>query len=106
MYLRTPASQAEQQELQQEMRLLGIEADKIDDIQVVFWQEHQAALNWWWQVQDLMRYQDCVCLGLDVTAVKADSDLSGREVVSEDYQKLKLIAHTVTEALNRQLASR
>lgn len=97
-------SQAQQRELQQEMRLLGIEADEIEDIPVVFWQEHQAALNWWWQVQDLMRYNGAVCMGLDVLAVKADSEMSGREVNVDDYQKLRLIAQTVTEIFNEKLA--
>lgn len=78
LYLRTPLSQAEQQAIDDEMGLLGIEADEPEAIQVVFWQEHQGALNWWWQVQDLLRYNGAVCMGLDVLAVKADSELSGR----------------------------
>lgn len=105
MYLRTPASKAQQQQLQQEMHLLGIEAESVDDNPIEFWAEHQTALNWWWQVQDLMRYNGAVCMGLDVLAVKADSELSGRKVNQEDYLKLRLIAQTVTELVNDKLGS-
>ncbi|MCE9679617.1 hypothetical protein LZP69_10640 [Shewanella sp. AS1] len=104
--MRTPTSKAEQRQLDKELQLLGIE-DKApeEDAPIVFWDEHEAALNWWWQVQDLLRYNECVCMGLDVLAVKADSELSGREVSVEDYQKLRLIAHTVTELFNDKLTT-
>lgn len=105
LYGRTPDSKAQQRELTREMQLLGIKDSAPEtDAPVAFWQEHQAALDWWWQVQDLMRYNTSVCMGLDVQAVKADSELSGREVTAENYQKLRLIAHTVTDVFNQRLS--
>ena len=101
MYLRTPASKAQQQQLEQQKINQAIQ----NYSPIEFWCEHQTALNWWWQVQDLMRYNGAVCMGLDVLAVKADSELSGREVSQEDYLKLRLIAQTVTELVNDKLGS-
>lgn len=104
LYLRTPTSQAEQRQLDKELQLLGIQdTPPVEDAPIVFWDEHKAALDWWWQVQDLLRYNEYVCMGLDVLAVKADSELSGREVKVEDYHKLRLIAHTVTQLFNEKL---
>lgn len=101
LYARPQSSATEQQQLQTEMRLLGIETTAtIADSPVAFWQEHKAALDWWWQVQDLLRYNGAVCMGLDVPAVKADAEMSGREINQEDYQKLRLIAHTVIAVFN------
>ncbi|PKG73020.1 hypothetical protein CXF86_19845 [Shewanella sp. GutCb] len=104
LYVRTPVSQAEQREIDEEMALLGIKASTPSEQQIEFWDEHQIAVVWWLQVQDLMRYSYgpgiAVCNGLDVLAVKADSELSGTEYSKQDYQKLRLIAHTVTTIFN------
>ncbi|WP_299001730.1 hypothetical protein [uncultured Shewanella sp.] len=99
----------EQQAMDDEMRLLNITPDipaKHDPI--AFWSEHETALIWWLQVQDLMRYshnQITICEGLDVVAVQADVAMSGRQVDSTDYQKLRLIGHTVTGLINEKLMS-
>ncbi len=107
LYARTPVSPAEQRQLDEEMALLGIKADTATELQIEFWDEHQAAMTWWLQVQDLMRYSYgagiAVCEGLDVLAVKADSELSGIEHSKQDYQKLRLIAHTVAAIFNHKV---
>ena len=104
LYARMPISQAEQRQLDEEMALLGIKPNTISEEPIEFWDEHQVAVTWWLQVQDLMRYSYgagiAICEGLDVLAVKADSDLSGFEHSKQDYQKLRLIAHTVTAIFN------
>lgn len=107
LYARTPVSAAEQGQLNEEMALLGIKANTTTEQQIEFWDEHQTAITWWLQVQDLMRYSYgagiAVCEGLDVLAVKADSELSGFERSKQDYQKLRLIAHTVTAIFNNKV---
>ncbi|AQS38572.1 hypothetical protein Sps_03445 [Shewanella psychrophila] len=104
LYIRTPISQAEQRQFDEEMALLGIKANTISEELFEFWDEHQVAVTWWLQVQDLMRYSYgpgiAICNGLDVLAVKADSELSGTAYSKQDYQKLRLIAHTVTTIFN------
>ncbi len=90
-----------------EMRLLNITPDASVNIgPIEFWAEHENAIVWWLQVQDLLRYshnQITVCEGLDVVAVQADVVMSGRQVDPVDYQKLRLIGHTVTSLFNEQL---
>ncbi len=70
---------------------------------VVFWDEHRSAIEWWLQVQDLLRWQGPVCEGLDVNAVKADAEMSGRTINADDYHRLKLISHTVKTLFNDRL---
>ncbi|NKF51362.1 hypothetical protein G3R49_12420 [Shewanella sp. WXL01] len=75
-----------------------------------FWDEHQSAVEWFIQVQDLMRYQYgagiAICEGLDVLAVKADAEMSGREFEAEDYLKLRLIGNEVARLTNEKLNNR
>lgn len=86
------------------MSLLGIASTTAPPQTIEFWAEHETAMIWWLQVQDLLRYSYgpgmAICEGLDVQAVKADSELSGIERSGQDYQKLRLIAHTVTAIFN------
>ena len=103
LYQRTPTNKQQQAELDNEMVQLGIVDAPMDNENIVFWQEHEIAITWWLQVQDLMRYNGPVCEGLDVIALQADSQMSGREIDAMDYQKLRLIAQTVTGLLNDRL---
>lgn len=90
-----------------EMRLLNITPDApANNNPIAFWAEHENAIVWWLQVQDLLRYshnQITICEGLDVVAVQADVAMSGRQVDPVDYQKLRLIGHTVTGLINEKL---
>ncbi|WP_324254427.1 hypothetical protein [Grimontia hollisae] len=43
---------------------------------------------------------------MNVIAVKADADLSGRNVDPEDYQRLKTIAMTAASELNAKKETR
>ncbi|WP_299494953.1 hypothetical protein [uncultured Shewanella sp.] len=110
LYARPQLNSKEQQAVDDEMRLLNITSDAPVNIgPIEFWSEHETALMWWLQVQDLMRYshnQMTVCEGLDVMAVQADVAMSGRKVNAVDYQKLRLIGHTVTGLINEQLMKR
>ncbi len=86
------------------MALLGISHQIESEAPIEFWDEHQSAVLWFIQVQDLMRYSYgagvMVCEGLDVLAVQADANMSGREINKEDYLKLRLIGHTVAQLVN------
>lgn len=109
LYSRTPElSESEQRELDAEIAAFGIvgQEDEEPEPPVVFWDEHRAAIEWWLQVQDLLRWQGPICEGLDVMAVKADSEMAGRTIVSEDYQRLRLIAATVKTVFNERLKPR
>ncbi len=106
LYSRTPISAEQQRQLDDETALLGIKTTSTIELEIEFWDEHQGAIEWWLQVQDLMRYSYgagvAVCEGLDVLAVQADVALAGREVQALDYQKLRLIAQTVASVFNKQ----
>ncbi len=84
------------------MALFGIKQAAPEVKSIEFWDCHQGAVDWWIQVQDLMRYQERFCLGLDIVAIKADADMSGREFEKDDYLKLRIIAQTVTKILNEE----
>lgn len=103
-YLRTPLSHAEQQAINEEMALLGIHHPLEREQPIEFWEEHQGAVEWFMQVQDLMRYGYgagvMVCEGLDVLAVQADANMSGREINQDDYVKLRLMGHTLAQLIN------
>lgn len=82
------------------MAMFGIKQPRQELQGIEFWDCHKIAVEWWLQVQDLMRYEQSICIGLDVVAIKADAEMSGREIDKEDYLKLRLIAKTVTDILN------
>lgn len=69
-------------------------------------EENWAALGWFLDVDDLFRYQDSVCLGLDVLAVKADADMLGRQYETSDYKALRHIAKEAASQLNQSLMRR
>lgn len=58
---------------------------------------------WFAEVADLLRWNGRKCLGLDVTAVKHDADLSGRQVKPDTYRQLRTFARTVAEELNSRV---
>lgn len=104
MYARNPLNDREQHELDNDLKALGIEAQPEDGIEeVLFWEEHHSAIEWWCQVAELMRWQGRICEGLDIVAVKADAEMAERKYSKDDYLRLRLIANTVTHIFNEQL---
>ena len=69
------------------------------------WDEHREALMWWCQGGAQLKYlatpAGIHCTGLDVVALEADARLRGHSVAPEDYERIRLIAHQVTEHLNQ-----
>lgn len=102
MYRHPPETPQQRAERQQEMAALGIADAAPAPEPVVFWQEHEAALIWWLQVQDLMRWTGPVCEGLDLAQVQADIRLSGRAYSDEDYARLRLISRVVADCFNQR----
>lgn len=59
-----------------------------------------AALMWFFQVYDLLRWNQHYCLGLDVVAVEADARMRGVEVNKNDYQRLRTLVDYYSQAIN------
>lgn len=101
-----PLTLSHQAELDEDLAAWGVEQAP-EPIQEFFdvWEEHQEALLWWCQGGAQLRYfstpDGIRCQGLDVVALKADAELSGRTVKPEDYERIQQIARQVTEHLNR-----
>ena len=104
---RRPATAKDDQDWQDELASWGIESDTFAKVEaepevITVWDEHQNVLEWWLDIPAFLRWSGSVCLGMDTCQVKADAELSGRMVDTDDYRKLKLIAQTMTEELNRR----
>ncbi|WP_087022401.1 hypothetical protein [Thaumasiovibrio subtropicus] len=67
---------------------------------IELWQENATALEWWLSLPQFLRWHNGICLGMDVQAVAADLQLSQRSYSPDDYDRLKVIAATVTESVN------
>jgi len=56
---------------------------------------------WWCEVSDLMRYHpQGACLGLDLTQVKTESELSQRHYSVEQFNGLRIMSRAAVNALN------
>lgn len=91
----------EQAELDEDLAAWGVEQTpepELDDFEV--WYEHREALLWWCHGGGQLRFNGAVCIGLDVVALQADANLSGRTVQPDDYQRMQLIAQEVSNHLN------
>lgn len=64
--------------------------------------DNWAALEWWLAVDDLLRFEQGIPLGLDVVAVEAEARLSGRETTPAMFGQLRLLAREAVSELNRR----
>lgn len=101
MVKRRTATQKETEEWQQELANWGVSEPESNDEPPPLWQENWPAIEWWLSIPGFLKFNQHVCLGMDVIAVKADAELSGRETMPVQYQKLKVIARTIAEELNQ-----
>lgn len=102
-FIKAPAvSPQDDEEWQAEKALWGIEEpdDEPQDDTIPVWEENWQAIMWWLSIPGFLKWNFNRCLGMDVMAVKADAEMSGRDINPDDYNKLKVIARTVTEELN------
>lgn len=60
------------------------------------------ALEWFLEVDDLFKTDQCVVIGLDVLAIKADAEMSGRQISPEVYTKLRILGRVATAELNKK----
>lgn len=85
-----------------------LEAEESPDIEV--WDEHRDALNWWFEIKDLLRWTPSpigpYCEGLDVPAVECDARMRGKAFTPTDYAKVRLIAATVATHFNERLTQK
>ena len=100
----TPRGQAE---LEEDLAAWGVDQSPEPEAELFeVWKEHQEALLWWLQGGAQLKFHSSpngsVCTGLDVVALKADAELSGRTVDPQDYRRIQLIARMVAEHLNQQ----
>lgn len=65
--------------------------------------ENWEALNWFLQVDREWKLDPVLGYSLNLQAVQADAQLSGRQVDPDDYRKLLDIASTAAEELNKSL---
>jgi hypothetical protein len=90
------------------MRELGATAEQVKQFVNATTPKHMEvlesnwpALEWFFDISDLFKWQEGVCLGLDITAVKADVELSQRSTTPENYAKLREIGRIVTSYYNK-----
>lgn len=104
---RRPMTARDNQEWEEELALWGIkEPEPETESEIELWPEHQRVIEWWLSIPDFLRFNHSVCLGMNVSAVHADCQLSGFTPEPCDYQKLKLIARTLAQELNQREQSK
>ncbi|WP_243033013.1 hypothetical protein [Vibrio cincinnatiensis] len=103
-FLRAPAvSLLDDEEWQAEKALWGLESDDEEEEELIpIWDENWDVVMWWLSIPSFLKWNFNRCVGMDVMAVKADAEMSSREINPADYQKLKVIARTVTEEFNER----
>jgi hypothetical protein len=98
---RRAATQKEAEDWQQELASWGVTELEPADEAIPLWVENWPAIEWWLSIPGFLKFNQQVCLGMDVIAVKADAELAGRDTTPEQYQQLKVIARTIAEELNQ-----
>ncbi|WP_417656191.1 hypothetical protein [Pseudidiomarina aestuarii] len=84
-------------ELIEQQRLNYTEAAVIEILEVC-----HPALEWFFQVYDLLRWNQHFCLGLDVVAVEADARMRGINIDKDDYQRLRTLVEHYSQAINEE----
>ncbi len=100
MLSRRAASEKEQEDWEQELAFWGINDEQEQQSDIELWEENLNAWQWFLSVPSFLKWNNNVCLGMDILAVQADAQLAGLDTNPSDYQKLKVIARTLTEELN------
>ena len=66
--------------------------------------ENQTVIAWFGDVQECLRWNNQLCLGLDWCQVKAEAELSGREIDQKELERLRLFGREFAAALSDKLA--
>ncbi len=64
-------------------------------------EENKTVWLWFTEVDDLFKWNKGVCLGLDVTAVHADAQMSDREYTKLDFKGLRMMGREAAAELNK-----
>lgn len=91
----------------EQMRELGAPQSQIDEFiaqnapdDLFIMEENEAAVRWFFSVDDLMARDGPVLLGLDVQAVQADAQMRGKSVEPKDYEKLRFLGRSAAYQFN------
>lgn len=63
---------------------------------------NEKVFKWFIETDDLYRFTQGFCVGLDVTAVKDDAQLNEREFTKQEYQLLREMGKAAAAAMNEQ----
>jgi hypothetical protein len=74
-----------------------------DDVFTVL-EENWPIVEWFLEVANMLVWHGSYCARLDVTAIKDDADLAGRQVKPAHYQGLKTMFTEYCAAINKKLA--
>ena len=86
-------------ELIEKQRIHAASSDEIEVLNSCY-----PAVEWFFQVYDLLRWNQHFCLGLDVVAVEADARMRGIEINPSDYQNLRTLTAYYSDAINEESA--
>lgn len=64
-------------------------------------EENWPIVEWFIETEDLYLWNQNVCLGLDVKAVRDDAFMSGREFTSEQYKGLRIMGRTFADEITK-----
>ncbi|MCG9624642.1 hypothetical protein L1D34_07285 [Vibrio mediterranei] len=86
----------------------GVDDPDVDqeDALPELWEENLDAMEWWLSIPNFLTFVPniqagrTVCTGMNVEAVKADAEMSKRDINPSDYDKLKAITRTLVEEYN------
>lgn len=70
---------------------------------IMIYSQNWPIVVWFNQVCDLMRYSnEGACLGLDLTQVKAESDMSQRSYTQAQFNGLRTMSKAAARTINEQ----
>nr|WP_086937495.1 hypothetical protein [Thaumasiovibrio occultus] len=96
-------TQTDEDEWQQELADWGLPPEQPAEPELFgLWEENATAIEWWLSLPQFLRFNNGICLGMDIKAVAADRELSGNTYTPDDYRRLKQIAITATNEINKR----
>lgn len=84
---------------EKEIQDILAEDDDFKDREIPMLPENKAAFFWFLDVDDLWQYSEGMRTCLDIQAILADAQITGRQYSKLDYQKLRIIGRNVINCL-------
>ncbi|WP_416305216.1 hypothetical protein [Neptunicella sp. SCSIO 80796] len=88
---------APQQRIDQEM------ARYIPDDNFEVLEENWDALIWFLEVDDLLRWHNKVCLGLDLLAIQAEVQMHERQFSHQQFGQVRVLGQVAAHELNKKV---